>query len=150
MIYRPATPQDITPRGIALVDEAVTETSWGDEPVCPVRSLETLTDMIGDPNSLVVVAEDGDQLVGVMIASTHDAMFSDSLHASMHVWYVRPAYRGGWAGYRLARIYRDWARAKGATTLYFDVNSGVNNELAGKLACKLGFRHIGDTYKAVF
>jgi len=150
MIYRPANPQDITPRGIALVDEAMRETSWGDEPVCPVRSLETLTEMMRDPGSLVAVAEKGDQLVGVLIASVYDAMFSDTKHASMHVWYVRPTYRGGVTGYRLARIYRDWARGKGATTLYFDVNSGVDNQMAGKLACKLGFRHIGDAYKAVF
>lgn len=150
MIYRPATPQDITPRGIALVDEAMRETSWGDDPVCPVRSLETLTNLIESSSDLVIVAEKDDELAGVLIASAYPAMFSDTLHASMHVWYIRPKYRGGWAAYRLARIYRDWARLAGATSAYFDVNSGVNNKMAGKLAYKLGFRHIGDGYKAVF
>lgn len=150
MIYRPATLQDITPNGINLVKEATEETSWGDETFCPLRSLDTLTDMINNSDDLVAVATTGNQLAGVIIGTTHKAMFSPNLSASMCVWYVRPQYRGGWAGYRLARIYRDWARLKGATTAYFDVNSGVNNKLAGKLACKLGFRHIGETYKAVF
>lgn len=150
MIYRAATPQDITPRGLDLVKEATSETSWGDEPFCPVRSLETLTDMIASPSDLVAVAEDGDDLAGVIIGTMYPAMFAPTMSASMCVWYVRPRYRGGWAAYRLARIYRDWARLMGATTAHFEVNSGVNNELAGKLARKLGFRHIGETYKAVF
>lgn len=150
MIYRPATLQDITPRGIDLVKEATEETSWGDETFCPLRSLDTLTDMITNPGDLVAVAEQDDELAGVIIGTTHPSMFSPNLHASMCVWYVRPPYRGTITAYRLARIYRDWARLMGATTAYFEVNSGVNNELAGKLAHKLGFRHIGETYKAVF
>jgi ribosomal protein S18 acetylase RimI-like enzyme len=150
MIYRPATLQDITPRGIDLVKEATEETSWGDETFCPLRSLDTLTEMITNPGDLVAVAVKGTELAGVIIGTTHNSMFSPTLHASMCVWYVRPEHRGGWAGYRLARIYRDWARLMGATTAYFDVNSGVNNDLAGKLACKLGFTHIGETHKKVF
>jgi GNAT superfamily N-acetyltransferase len=77
-------------------------------------------------------------------------MFSPNLNASMCVWYVRPKYRGGWAGYRLARIYRDWAKEMGVTTANFEVNSGVNNEMAEKLAYKLGFRQIGTTHKVLF
>lgn len=150
MIYRFATHQDITPNGIALVKEATDETSWGHEAICPVRSLETLTEMIDNPADLVAVAATDTELVGVIIGTTFNAMFSPALHASMNVWYVRPAYRGGWTGYRLARIYRDWARLMGASTAYFDVNSGVNNKMAEKLAYKLGFRHIGTTHKAIF
>ena len=150
MIYREATLKDITPKGINLVKEATEETSWGDEAFCPLRSLDTLTEMINNSGDLVAVAEMGGTLAGVIIGTTYKAMFSPNTHASMCVWYVRPKYRGGWTGYRLARIYRDWAHMMGATTVFFDVNSGVNNDLAGKLACKLGFTHIGETYKKVF
>lgn len=150
MIYRPATLQDITPNGINLVKEATEETSWGDETFCPLRSLETLTEMINNPADLVAVAATDTELAGVVIGTTHPSMFSPNLHASMCVWYVRPPYRGGWAGYRLARIYRDWARLMGATTAHFEVNSGVNNKMAEKLAYKLGFRQIGTTHKVMF
>lgn len=152
MIYRAATLRDITPKGIDLVKEATEETSWGDEAFCPLRSLDTLSSMIESPTDLVAVAttDSGDELTGVVIGTTFDAMFSPTLHAAMNVWYVRPAYRGGWAGYRLARIYRDWARLMGATIAHFEVNSGVNNDMAEKLACKLGFRQIGTTHKAMF
>jgi RimJ/RimL family protein N-acetyltransferase len=150
MIYRSATLDDITPRGIALVDEAMRETSWGDEDVCPVRSLYTLTSLISDPRHLVAVAEEGDELVGVVIATIEPSMFSANTHAAMHVWYVRPKYRGSRAAYRLARVYRDWARLMGVRTAYFDVNSLVNNDLAGRIAEKLGFSHIGNSYKALF
>jgi GNAT superfamily N-acetyltransferase len=150
VIYRPATHRDITPNGIDLVKEATEETSWGDEVFCPLRSLDTLTAMIDNPGDLVGVAATGDELAGVIIGTTHKAMFSPNLNASMCVWYVRPKYRGGWAGYRLARIYRDWAKEMGVTTANFEVNSGVNNKMAEKLAYKLGFRQIGTTHKVLF
>jgi GNAT superfamily N-acetyltransferase len=119
VIYRPATHRDITPNGIDLVKEATEETSWGDEVFCPLRSLDTLTAMIDNPGDLVGVAATEDELAGVIIGTTHKAMFSPNLNASMCVWYVRPKYRGGWAGYRLARIYRDWAKEMGVTTANF-------------------------------
>lgn len=150
MIYRPATHRDITPNGIDLVKEATEETSWGDEVFCPLRSLDTLTAMIDNPGDLVGVAATADELAGVIIGTTHKAMFSPKLNASMCVWYVRPKYRGGWTGYRLARIYRDWAKEMGVTTANFEVNSGVDNEMAEKLAYKLGFRQIGTTHKVLF
>lgn len=150
MIYRPATTRDITPNGIDLVKEATEETSWGDETFCPLRSLDTLTAMIESPKDLVGVAATGDELAGVIIGTTHNAMFSPNLNASMCVWYVRPKYRGGWTGYRLARIYRDWAKEMGATTAFFEVNSGVDNEKAEKLAYKLGFRQVGTSHKVLF
>lgn len=150
MIYREATPADVTPQGIGLVAAGMAEVELGREPMCPVRSVETMLRMIDDPSHFVAVSDNDGVLTGVIIGSVAPSMFSDSLFATMHVWYVRPEVRGSWTGYRLARIYRDWARLAGAKTAYFDVNSGVSNERAGALAKRLGFNHIGETYKAVF
>lgn len=149
MTYREARPEDVTPQGIGLVEAGMKEVSLGQEPMCPARAVETMLWMIQDPNHLVAVSDNCGVLTGVIIGSVAPSMFSDSLFATMHVWYVRPEARGSWTGFRLARIYRDWARMAGAKTAYFDVNSGVDNERAGALAKKLGFRHIGDTYKAI-
>ena len=150
MIYREATLEDLSPKGVDLVAEGMQEVTLGEEAFSPDRSLETLIRMVNDPGCLVGVADTGNTLAGVIIASAYDSMFSDSIYATMHVWYVRPAHRGGWTGYRLARIYRDWAHLIGAKTAYMDVNSGVDNEMASKLAYKLGFRQIGTTHKAMF
>jgi len=150
MIYREATSADVTPQGIALVRAGMKEVELGQEPMCPVRAVETMLRMVDDPNYFVAVGDRGGVLTGVIIGSVAPSMFSDSLFATMHVWYVRPEDRGSWTGFRLARIYRDWARMVGAKTAYFDVNSGVDNRMAGGLARRLGFRHIGETYKAVF
>ena len=147
MIYREARAEDVTPQGINLLAGAMAEVELGQEPMCPVRSVETLLRMVQDPNYLVAVSDNGGALTGVIIGSVAPSMFSDSVFATMHVWYVRPEARGSWTGFRLARIYRDWAKLAGAKTAYFDVNSGVDNKMAGGLAQRLGFRHIGDTYK---
>lgn len=145
MIYREATASDLTPQGISLVSEGLRE--LGTEEFSPERSIQTMLGMLDDPATLMVVADTGDELAGVLLGSVYDSMFSNTSYGTMHVWYVRAKYRGGWTGYRLARIYRDWARMVGADTVYFDVNSGVNNEMAGKIAQKLGFKRVGELYK---
>jgi len=150
MIYREATASDVNSDALLIVRAGFAEVTLGQEPMSPRRTAETLLRMVDDSNYIVVVSERDGRLTGVLIGSVAESMFSESLFATMHVWYVRPEDRGSWTGYRLARIYRDWAKMVGAKTAYFDVNSGVNNEMAGALACRLGFRHIGDTYKAVF
>jgi RimJ/RimL family protein N-acetyltransferase len=150
MIYREATPEDLGPRNMMMFLEGLREVELGRAGVCPARTLETLTRMISSSSHLVAVSDSGDGLTGVIIGSLSQEPFSEHLFAQMHVWYVRPEFRGSWTGYRLARIYRDWARMVGAKTAYFEVNSGVDNERAGALAKKLGFSHIGDIYKASF
>lgn len=129
--------------------EGLREVELGKDGVCPARTLETLSWMVASPSHLVAVSDTGEELTGVIIGSVNQEPFSEHLFAQMHVWYVRPEVRGSWTGYRLARIYRDWARLAGAKTATFEINSGVANAMAGKLATKLGFSHIGDTYKAI-
>lgn len=129
--------------------EGLREVELGKDGVCPARTLETLMRMISSPTHLVAVSDTGEELTGIIIGSVNQEPFSEHLFAQMHVWYVRPEVRGSWTGYRLARIYRDWARMVGAKTANFEINSGVDNDRAGALAKKLGFSHIGDTYKAI-
>lgn len=151
MIYRPAKLEDVTHRNVALLAQGMREVDLGEVPPCPVRITLSLHRMIKDSGYLVSIAETKDrELAGVIIGVLTPALFSDATTANMLVWYVRPEFRGPWTGYRLAKIYRDWARMAGADTAYFDVNSGVDNEMAGKIAKKLGFRRIGEGYKATF
>lgn len=150
MIYRPATVEDITPQNVAMVAEGLRTVDLGSLPPCPIRITLTLHRMVEDSGYLFAVSEKDGELTGVIIGSLTEAMFSDATEANMLVWFVRPEYRGSWTGYRLARIYRDWARMVGAKRAFFEVNSGVDNEMAGKLAEKLGFSRIGESYKAIF
>jgi len=149
MIYREVTAADITSDALLMIRAGLKEVELGQEPMSPRRASDTLLRMVNDSSYLVAISEKDGHPTGLIIGSVADNMFSDSLFATMHIWYVRPEYRGSWTGFRLAKIYRDWARLAGATTAYFEVSSGVDNDMAGRLACKLGFRHIGDTYKAV-
>lgn len=151
MIYRDATLEDVTQRNVALLAQGMRDVDLGEVPPCPIRITLTLHRIIKDPGYLVAVAETKDrELAGVIIGSLSPAMFSEGTSASMLVWFVRPEFRGSPTGYRLAKIYRDWARLVDAHTAYFDVNSGVDNELGGRIAQKLGFRRIGEGYKATF
>ena len=147
MIYREATLADITSDALLLIRAGLREVELGQEPMSAGRTVATLKRMIEDSSYLVAISEKDGRPTGIIIGSVSDSMFSDSIFATMHVWYVLPEDRGSWTGFRLARIYRDWAKLAGATTAYFDVNSGVDNRMAGGLAQRLGFRHIGDTYK---
>lgn len=150
MIYREATIEDVFPQGLGLVTAGMAEVNLGEDPVCEASALRTMYRLVEDPNCLVAVAEDQGQLVGVVVASLSQSLFSNSTYTTLHVWYVLPEVRGSLAGYRLARIYRDWAVLVGAKTAYCDVNSCVNNELAGRMVERLGFKRIGDAYKATF
>jgi GNAT superfamily N-acetyltransferase len=92
-----------------------TPTGWE-----PSKARATLAEAVGSPASAVLVAEDGDQLVGFCTAY----LTLESVRFGRRCWVeelaVHPDRRSEGIGARLLAEARAWAAARGATHLKLD------------------------------
>ena len=90
----------------------------------PVRAGQLLTETIIAPDSVVLVAEDGDRMVGFCTAY----MTIESVRFGRRCWAeelaVDPARRSQGIGAELLTAARNWAAERGATHLKLD--SGID------------------------
>lgn len=145
LIYRPGTLEDV-PRAVDFVSRALQEVEPYGAKVDKVHLARQCMQRGMDPNSLNLLAEKDDEIVGICIAGLCDQIYTPELFSYLFFWYVAPAYRGSMAGPRMIKIMRNWAERKGATKHIAVVNSGVDDEMAGKLLERMGYRRSGTEY----
>jgi GNAT superfamily N-acetyltransferase len=63
---------------------------------------------------LTVVAEDGNKIVGGLIAALFPTFFSEDTQALCIAWYLDPKYRKLKHSMQLLKIYEEWAKESGA------------------------------------
>ena len=99
-----------------------------------------LVSQIGDPETLVLVAESASEVVGYVFAQVEGTSWKDLRGPCgfIHDVYVRADARGQGAGRELVRAAIDWARSKGMSQMALMSKSG--NESAQRLFASLGFR----------
>jgi GNAT superfamily N-acetyltransferase len=73
-----------------------------------------LRDALADERSLVLVAEDGDRLVGSLVAGLLPMPLYGARLAFLQELYVDEAARGGGVGRSLMAAFDTWARERGA------------------------------------
>src|SRR5262245_42502423 len=100
-----------------------------------------LVSQIGDPDSLVLVAEAASGVVGYVYAQIVPTSWMDLRGPCgiIHDVYVVEAARRHGAGEELLRSALAWVRSKGMSQIVLWSKSG--NESAQRLFAKLGFRH---------
>ena len=145
MIYRPGILEDV-PRAVDFVSRALEEVEPYGSKVDKVHLAHQCMQRGMDPNALNLFAEKNDEIVGICIAGITDQIYTPELFSYLYFWYVVPAYRGSMAGPRMIKIMRNWAEKKGATKHIAVVNSGVDDEMAGKLLERMGYRRSGTEY----
>lgn len=99
-----------------------------------------LASVIGDPESLVLVAEDAGEVVGYVFADIESTSWRDLRGPCgfIHDVYVRDEARGKGAGEALLRAALEWIRANDRTQVVLWTKTG--NASAQHLFAKLGFR----------
>jgi GNAT superfamily N-acetyltransferase len=99
-----------------------------------------LVSQLGDPDTLVLVAEGADGVVGYVFADVEGTSWRDLRGPCgfIHDVFVRESARGQGAGKLLLRAAIDWVRSKGRSQVVLWSKTG--NESAQRLFASVGFR----------
>jgi GNAT superfamily N-acetyltransferase len=127
---REATPADLPvllgfEQGIVTAERPMDPTLKPD----PI-SYYDIAAMIEDPNVQVIVAVDGDLIVGSGYAKEKpsDHFVDPPTHCFLGFMFVRPEYRGRGINGLVTEVLLDWARERGLTEVHlrvYDVNEGA-------------------------
>ena len=114
-IIRLATVHDI-PQIVAMGERFVDETSYRVHLTKnPTQMADLAARLICGPEGLLLVAERGDTLIGMIGFYLFHHVFSGELTATDVFWWVNPEHRG--IGVRLLRAAERWALTHGAVVL---------------------------------
>lgn len=94
-----------------------------------------------------LVAESGDEPVGMLIGFRSTYLFCSEYVASDVALFVRPANRGSMVATALVRTFVEWARQGGAREVCFSTSLNVNTERTGAFIRNLGFTQVGGVFK---
>ncbi|MEV8371421.1 GNAT family N-acetyltransferase [Kribbella sp. NPDC056861] len=102
------------------------------------HGLEWCTDLLADPQALVLVAVSGDEVAGHLVGSFSEPsdMWTGS-RAELVSMYVRGELRGQGVGGQLVDAFVEWAKSRGAAQLH--VTAYATNEAALRLYASRGF-----------
>ena len=85
-------------------------------------------DRVDCDESLVLGCWSGSDLAGSIIGFTITYPHSNTLAAGDYIWYVRPEYRGTLIGFRLMKMFEEWARGVGASHILTGATSGIKTD----------------------
>ena len=148
MIYKRATKDDIIPMGnlgYQMYQEgAFKDLNWD------FAKVHNLTQWyIDHPDThFALCAYDGSQLIGMIMGYLTPYYFGNDILATDHLWYVAPKYRGTRTGLRLLKDFRTWALDHGSREVCIGISTGTDVDRTGAFLERLGFVHVGGTYKA--
>jgi GNAT superfamily N-acetyltransferase len=96
--------------------------------------------LLASDESLVLVAEDEDQLVGTGLAILRTSLvyYQHDRHAYLGLMFVEPSHRGQGVIQQVMERLLSWARAEGISDFYLDVYA--ENEPAVRAYEKFGFK----------
>ncbi|WP_135078549.1 GNAT family N-acetyltransferase [Terasakiella sp. SH-1] len=99
-----------------------------------------------DGNPGLIIAERGDEMVGMAIVVLGEYYFSAVRTATVQLFYVIPEARGGSAALNLLRALRLWAKEAEANDLHVNVTTGIEPVRTDHMLRKLGFKQTGGNY----
>ena len=99
--------------------------------------------MVGEPNNLLLVAEQGDEVVGFVHAHNHEPVYAPPMKSIVAIA-VDPEYRAHGLGRRLVEAVEAWARETGAAGVR--VNSGEMMNSALHFYKSMGYEYIKTQY----
>jgi len=92
-------------------------------------------------------AEEDGKIVGMIMGHLMPYYFGDDFMATDHLWFVSQEKRGSTVGVRLLKAFRKWAVNCGAHEICIGVSTGVETGRTHELLTRIGFSHVGGTYK---
>lgn len=103
----------------------------------------TISSTITSAGGFAYVEEQGDAVVGGMLAMITPHYFSHDLVACDLALFMAPEHRGGMAAVRLINAYVKWAEYHGAVVTQLGVMTGVNVDKTEALLHRLGWHRSG-------
>ena len=99
--------------------------------------------LMGETTTLLLVAEDGDRVVGFVHAHNHNPVYAPPMKSIVAIA-IDPEYRRLGLGQKLVHAVEDWARETGAHGVR--VNSGQAQDEALHFYKNLGYEYIKTQY----
>ncbi|HET6497627.1 MAG TPA: GNAT family N-acetyltransferase [Coriobacteriia bacterium] len=110
-----------------------------DEAICS----ETLSALIGREDALVLLAIDGERIVGGVMAAESEHWASRARYGHELALIVEPEARGRLVGLRLVQALVGWARARALPMLLAGASSGVDHDRTRRIYEFAGLREAG-------
>ena len=140
-MIRPATGSDAEQLN-KMGQRFVSETSYGDlVTVDPVRLAETIGNLLGNPDGVILVSEKDQSLTGMIGLLAFNHPYSGERTAFEVVWWVEPESRG--AGVRLLKAAEQWARDQGIGKMQMV----APNDRVGRLYERSGYAKVETSYQ---
>ena len=145
-MIRNANHDDI-PTMIALGEAMHAESRYGRFPWNSEKVAALIATLIDSDDGLALVAEDGGEIIGGILAAIEDSFFGPARFACEFAVFVRPDARGGMAAARLLRAYGLWALDGGAALVQAGITTGVATESSARLYSAVGFEPVGQLFE---
>ena len=121
----------------ALTDRMLEPTGLGVATTAKIRNL------VLSPKTLVLLAWDGDELVGYTCGVVHESVFNERLRVTDIGVYVEPEYRSGSVSRRMIDYLERWAKQQGAEELWLGQTTGGELTQVEKYYNRLGYKTKG-------
>lgn len=133
---RPARPDDAEALGRLLTHLGY--------PTGAEAAARRLARVLDRPDYRTLVAEDGEQVVGVVAVFTGYGFTGDAPYARILSLVVDPEHRGGGVGAALVSAAESWARGQGAESLH--LTTATHREGAHRFYRRLGYEVTGTRF----
>tara|TARA_Y100000361_G_C10929116_1_gene222910 strand:- start:59 stop:514 length:456 start_codon:yes stop_codon:yes gene_type:complete len=111
------------------------------------RLLFTVERNLEDLNSILYIAMEDSEPVGLYAGFVSKYFFSDELVANDVAWYVIPEKRGSQIALRLLDMFQLWAKDRGVSETRLGFTTDIKGEKFNSLMKKLGYDQVGYTYR---
>lgn len=131
--------KDIMVLGKEFAEEAPNQYEWEEAKVHQV-----LHNLIEDPNGCILVLEVDNKIVGAILFSVNQMLFTSELIAAELAWFVNKEYRGKASSTKLIKEYERMCKEVGITKVLMSDITGLQE--LNTLYTKLGYAKVETTY----
>lgn len=139
-MIRPATLDDVS--FIVNMGEIFHKESprWSRINYNKAKAAEMISNLISNPNGLVLVATQDKKIIGGIAAIHFQHWSSDDWIVDELSFFMLPEHRGSFSATKLICSLKAWANIKGAAWVYAGTSTGVEPERTAQLYERLGFK----------
>ena len=146
--YNRISQKDVAPI-VQLGAEMHAESAFQDLEYCTEKVTRWLQRYINNPQSkFCLCAYQEDALIGMIIGDITPYFFGNETIATNQVWYVHKERRGTLVGVKLLKAFNSWAKENGVSEICIGISTALYLDRTHKLLSRMGFAHVGGTFKA--
>ena len=140
--FKPLTLEDLD-QVMVLGREMFHEGQFADYPFAEGRAKYMATMAASSDAIFWYGAWAGDELAGFLMGEMMDHAVADRRIGREHFFYVGAKHRGLMAGKGLIKRFEGWCKDMGATSVFIDISSGIDQEKTVRLFKLFGYEQRG-------